>query len=259
MNKRILAAAALLGLAGLACGFGGTAPTATPIIVVVTSTPVPTVEQPAPTAVQPTLSQGQPTQSTGSSSSGLPFSDDFTDPSSGWASGSYNGGNMGYGNGYYFIKVTTGGDLLYNTAPMNGVSDAVVSVDTVQYDAPSDNNTAVGIVCRLQNDSSGDGYDFRLSGSGMFSVVMYNNGGYTSLMPGNQAWQPAPSANQGNVSNHIVVSCSGNHLTFKVNGKTLFDATDNTFSSGGFGLLGAVYDNNSTAEFHFTDFQAKAP
>jgi len=184
MNKRILAATVILGLAGMACGLGGTVPTATPTIASLPPTAMPTVVQPTPTVEQPTQTVAQPTQSTGSSSSGLPFSDDFTDSSTGWANGSYNGGRIGYGKGYYFIKVTTGGDLLYSAAPLNSVSDAVISVDSVQYDAPSDNNTAVGIICRLQNDSSGDGYDFRLAGNGMFSVVMYNNGSYNSLLPG---------------------------------------------------------------------------
>ena len=90
-------------------------------------------------------------------------------------------------------------------------------------------------------------------------MVKYANNSFTSLLPGTDEWQDAPSVNLGNVSNHIVITCNGTHLTFTVNGTTLFDGTDNTFSSGGFGLLGVVFEDNATAEFHFTSFQAKAP
>ncbi len=245
MNKRILAAAVILGLGVMACGFGGTRSTATPTIV---SLP--------PTAMPPLV---QPTQSSGSSPSGLPFSDDFSNPGNGWAIGDYGRGSVGYGNGYYFVKVTAKSTTMYGAAAPYGISDVELSVDAVQFNAPRDNNTAYGVGCRVQDDSSNDGYYFRIGGDGEFSVVMYNNGSFTSLLPGTDTWQASHSANQGNISNHIVVSCNGNHLTFTVNGKILFDGTDNTLSSGGLVLLGVVYDDNASAEFHFTNFQARLP
>jgi hypothetical protein len=266
MNKRILVAAVILGLAVMACGFGGTAPTATPAIVRLPPTAIPPVVQPTQAAVQPTQAVVQPTQAvvqptqpSGSSSSGLPFSDDFTDSTTGWEAGSYSDGTVGYGNGYYFVKVNVKGDNLYGAAAADGISDVAISVDGAQFDAPSDNNTSYGVICRLQNDSSNDGYYFKISGDGDFSATLYDNGSFTSLLAGTDEWQASPSVNQGNVSNHFDVSCNGDHLTFKINGKVLYDGTDQTFSSGGFGLVGAVYDDAATAEFHFTSFQAKAP
>ncbi len=259
MNKRILMAAVILGLAVMACGFGGTGATATPAIVNLPPTAMPPVVQPTQPVAQPTQQVAQPTQSSGSSPSGLPFSDDFTDSSSGWEKGSYSDGTVGYGNGYYFVNVTTKGDNLYGAAAANGISDVQISVDANQFSGPSDNNTSFGVICRLKNDSSNEGYYFRITGDGDFSVVKYENGSFTSLLPGTDEWQAASSVNQGNISNHFLVSCNGDHLTFAVNGKLLFDGTDQTFSSGGFALVGAVYDDNATAEFHFTSFQAKAP
>jgi hypothetical protein len=261
MNKSILLAAVVLGLAVMACGLGGTLPPATATGM---SQPAPTI----PPAVQPTMPPVvqattapavHPTQSGGSSASGLPISDDFTNSNSGWEDGSYSDGSVGYGNGYYFVKVTTKGDNLYGAAAANAISDVVISVDAAQFDAPSDNNTGYGVICRLQNDKSNNGYYFRIGGDGQYSVVMYNNNTFTSLLPNSDVWQDAPAANQGNVSNHLVVSCNGNHLTFTVNGQTVFDGTDNTFAAGGLALMGVVYDDSSTAEFHFTSFQAKAP
>jgi len=86
-----------------------------------------------------TQTVAQPTQSTGSSSSGLPFSDDFTDSSTGWANGSYNGGSIGYGKGYYSLKLPQGATFCTCAAPLNSGIRRGISVDSVQYDAPSDN------------------------------------------------------------------------------------------------------------------------
>ena len=259
MNKRILIAAVLLGLAMMACGFSATPPTPTATFGSLPNTGPPVAQATMPPLAQPTQTLAPPAQSGGNSASGLPFSDDFSSPITAWEAGTYSDGSVGYGDGYYFVKVTTKSEDLYGAAAANSISDVVISVDAAQFDAPSDNNTGYGVICRLQNDNSSNGYYFRIGGDGKFSVVMYNNGGFTSLVPGTDVWQDSLAANQGNASNHLVVSCNGNHLTFTVNGKTLYDGTDNTFSSGGMALLGAVYDDNATAEFHFTGFQAKAP
>jgi hypothetical protein len=224
---------------------------------VVQATAAPVVQATAPPATAAPVVH--PTQSGGSSASGLPFSDDFTNSNSGWEDGAYSDGSVGYGNGYYFVKVTTKGDNLYGAAAANAIPDVVISVDASQFDAPSDNNTGYGVVCRLQNDNSNDGYYFRIGGDGQYSVVKYANATFTSLLSGSDVWQAAPSINQGNVSNHLVASCSGSHLTFTVNGTVLFDGTDNTFPAGGMALMGVIYDDSATAEFHFTSFQAKAP
>jgi hypothetical protein len=242
MNKRIGLAAVILGLAIMACGFGPTMPTAKSIIGSLLPTPMPPLAQ-----------------SGISSPGGLPFSDDFTSPGTGWEVASYTDGSVGYGSGYYFVKVTMQGDDLYGAAAAGGISDVAISVDAQQFTAPTDNNTAYGVICRLQNDSSNDGYYFRITGDGNFSVALYNNGSFYSLLPGTDEWAAAPSAKPGNVINHLVATCNGSQLTFTVNGTILFNGSDTTFSSGGLGLLGAVYDNNATAEFHFTRFQAKAP
>ena len=139
MNKSILVAAIILALAVMACGFGAAAETPTPIIEIVTATPMPPAVQPTQQVAeatqppvqatqppaQPTQPAVQPTQSSASSASSLPFSDDFTNPNSGWEAGTYADGSVGYGNGYYFVKVTTKNSDLYGSAELDGISDSV--------------------------------------------------------------------------------------------------------------------------------------
>lgn len=170
----------------------------------------------------------------------------------------YSDGSVGYGNGYYIVQATTNGDNMYGESPLENISNVEIAVDATQFSAPDNNNTAICVICRLQNDDSNDGYYFRISGDGFYSVIVHSNDSFNSLLSGD-TWQDAPVVNQGNITNHLDVTCNADHLIFVVNGSTIFDGTDGTFSSGGIGLIGAVYEDNATAEFHYNNFNAKAP
>ena len=254
MKKKILVPVLILGLAVMACSLGSVLTPATP-----TNVPPPPPTEAPPTEIPPTEVPATQAQQSNAGNSGiLPLTDDFVDSNSGWEVDSYSDGSVGYGNGFYFVSATVKGDNMYGSAPLDNIQNVVISVDATQFSAPDNNNTGFGVICRLQNDNSNDGYYFRISGDGYYSVIAHYNDTFNSLLTGD-TWQDAPAVNQGDVTNHIDVTCNGNQLTFVVNGSTLFDGTDNSFSSGGIGLLGAVYEDNATAEFHFTSFSAKAP
>jgi hypothetical protein len=248
----------------MACSLGSVLNAPTPTIATVPPIPVMPATQAPATMAPATMSPAtlpavtQPPVGSGGSSSALPFTDDFIDPNSGWEVGSMSDGSFGYGNGYYFVKATTNGTNMYGAAALSNIQNVEINVDAAQFSAPDNNNTGYGVICRLQTDGSDDGYYFRISGDGYYSVIAHYNDTFNSLLTGD-TWQDAPSVNQGNVSNHIDVTCNGNQLTMVVNGTTVFTGMDDHFSSGGMALLGAVYEDNSTAEFHFTSFSATNP
>lgn len=249
MNKKMIVPPILMAVAVLGCSFSSVvtpAPTNVPPVV------VPTV------VVQP-----MQTREVQTSLTVLPFTDDFSSVSTGWEVGSYDNGSVGYGSGYYFVKATANGVNMYGVAfqsdqstSMRTVQDVVIEVDATQVSGPSDNNTGYGIICRLQ--TSDDGYYFRIGGDGTYSVDVVSGGSFKTLLVGDR-WQAASSVNQGNATNHLVVTCNADHLTFAVNDTTLLDKYDSTFTAGGMGLLGAVYEDNTNAEFHFTNFKASQP
>ena len=246
MHKKIFIPVFVLAFTVLACALN---PAAT-----VAPTNVPPAVQPTqPPVIQPTLPPVlQPT------ASNVLFSDDFSNPNSGWEIGDYSGGSVGYGSGYYFVKTIKTSINMYGMNSMN-VQDVVIEVDAAQFDAPSNNNTGYGIICRLQTgDKADEGYYFRISGDGYYSVDVAVGGTFTSLLSG-ENWQAASPVIQGDSINHLVVTCNGTYLKFEVNGVTMYSGNDSTFSSGNIGLMGATYEDNSTAEFHYTNFVTSQP
>ena len=271
MNKKMIASPILMAFAVLACSFGSViAPTPTNVPPVVPTDVPPVVPTDVPPVVPtdvppvvPTMVQPTQTSEVQSSLTNLPFIDDFSNVNSGWEIGSYDTGSVGYGSGYYFVKATSNGVNMYGAAFQNDqgtaiydVQDVVIEVNAAQVSGPSDNNTGYGVICRLQ--TSDDGYYFRIGGDGTFSVDVAAGGNFTSLLTGDR-WQAADSVIQGNAANYLAVTCNGDHLIFEVNGVTLFDGYDSTYTVGGMGLLGIVYEDNATAEFHFTNFLAVQP
>ena len=136
--------------------------------------------------------------------------------------------------------------------------NVVVQVNAAQFSAPVNNNTAYGVICRLQKDGSSDGYYFRISGTGYYSVIRREGDRLISLLTG-EIWQSSPSIKKGYEANVIRVTCNDDQLSFQVNGKMLFEGTDDAFNSGGIGLLGAVYEDNATAEFHYSNLSVEKP
>jgi hypothetical protein len=254
MKKRILIPTIVLGLAVMACSLGSLTTAATPTIAPPPPAPILPATQ-APTTAAPVT---QPPIINIGNSGALPFTDDFVDPTSGWEVDTFGGGSIGYGNGYYFVLATKNGTNMYGSPLLNFVDNVEINVDATQFSAPDNNNTGYGVICRLQKDDTDDGYYFRISGDGYYSVIAHYNDEFNSLLSGD-TWQEAPTVNQGDVTNHIDAICNGNQLTFIVNGTTVYTGTDDHFSSGGVGVLGAVYEDNATAEFHFTSFSATAP
>jgi len=249
MNKKLFASVIVLAFAVLACSFSS--------VVTPTPTNVPPV---VPTAVVVQPTQTSPVQQ---SLTELPFIDDFSNVNTGWEIGDYDNGSVGYGSGYYFVKATSKGVNMYGAAFQNdqttaiyNVQDVVIAVDVSQVSGPSDNNTGYGVICRLQTGD--EGYYFRIGGDGTFSVDVASGGNFTTLLAGDR-WQAASSVNQGNATNHLVVTCNADHLIFEVNGVALFDKYDSTYTAGGIGLLGVIYEDNAAAEYHFTNFMASKP
>ncbi len=195
---------------------------------------------------------------TATAASKVLFEDDFSDPASGWEDRNLYGGSVGYGDGYYFVKATEKGNNLSGTLNVDNIPNVIIRVNASQISGPVNNNTAFGVICRLQNDGSQDGYYFRISGTGYFSVIRRTGDILSSLVPGD-TWNASPSISKAGDINSIMVTCEGDTLSFTVNGTTLFEGNDTAFTSGGVALLGAVYEDNASAEFHYTNFSAREP
>jgi len=195
------------------------------------------------------------TTETQAPSTNIVFQDDFSSSSSGWEVGDYNGGSVGYENGYYSVIATDAGVNMYGAAGKN-FSDVTISVEATAVQGPSNDNNGYGIICRKNPDPSSDnGYYLRISADGYYSIAKADENGFTDLV----AWTESSTVRQGTKSNTIVASCIGNTLKLEVNGTVLAQANDSTYSSGDIALMSVVYEEGSTTKVQFDNLVVRKP
>lgn len=153
------------------------------------------------------------------------FSDDFSDPNSGWVTYDEYDGRVRYYNGCFYIKdYTSPPESMYGEAERY-FTDFILEVETWLVGGTDDNWQAVG--CRFQDEDNG--YDFAISADGYYTMVKWVNGNDTVFSG------PTYSShiNQGvGAVNLIHIECIGDSLSLSVNGHFLTSVTDSTFSGG---------------------------
>jgi hypothetical protein len=193
----------LLGLALLGGGafalFG--TPSATPLP---SSTRLPTA---SPTAVPPATPEGQL------------LSDDFSEPSSGFAVQNDADGGVAYGDGFLEISVLR--ERVEWISPSERVESQDVDVRVVAWQVSGPARNEVAVLCRWMDQ--GNYTAFAISGDETFSIWQKRDG-ETDRM---RDWSPATAAAITiGEPQQIHVTCLGSSLTFEVNGVVLAQVTD---------------------------------
>jgi hypothetical protein len=176
----------------------------------------------------------------------LPHSDDFSDSSSGWESGSWNHGSVEYTDGKY--RVTSLGDAWFMWGePYMKFSDTVMEVDAAQVSGPESNNTGYGFFCRRnETEETSTGYALLISGDGYYSIQKSTGGDYEFLLEWIQsdAILPPPAVNL------LRAECGGNTLRLFANGELLAEVTDADYSTGDIALIAVSFEPEPvTVEF----------
>jgi hypothetical protein len=105
--------------------------------------------------------------------------------------------------------------------------------------AATDEATAEADSATLPNANNGDGYLFLVEGSGRFAIMRSRGRSVTPLVN----WTSNSVINTGPADNRIRAVCLGDYLAMYVNGTFVGDATDDTYTSGQVGLVGAAASN----------------
>jgi hypothetical protein len=188
------------------------------------------------------------------STSGKPlYSDDFSDPNSGWlrASNDPDLNSMGYENGRYHILEKKPGHQAWSSPPGSPVfSDFAAEVEATQEDGP--NNNGYGFVMR--RDTAGNAYNFVISGNGNYRFDKLVGGKWTEILP----WTWSSSIKTGRATNNIRVEAAGDKFTFYVNGAKIGEAQDSTILSGRIGLVVGAYDDDPNAHISFDNLRVWA-
>jgi hypothetical protein len=182
--------------------------------------------------------------------------DDFSDPASGWEIGEYSIGGVGYDTGEYFIRCDNNDGYIWGQR-FEWFGDVTIELTTRQASGPDNDNTGYGVMCRVNYDPDVgglNGYAFLVAGDGFYKVARYVEGDSYDLVE----WTESVSVRQGSGSNNLRVICSGDQLTFYVNGVLLAETWDETFPSGDVALFGTTYEPG-VAEFRFDNFSLTSP
>ena len=193
----------LLGLAllgGGAFALYGT-PSAAPLP---SSTRLPTA---SPTAVPPPTPSGQL------------LSDDFSEPSSGFAVQNDTDGGVAYVDG--FLEVSVLRERVEWISPSERVASQDVDVQVVAWQVSGPARNEVAVLCRWMDQ--GNYTAFAISGDGTFSIWQKRDGETRRL----RDWSPATDAAiTSGEPQQIHVTCVGSSLAFEVNGVLLAEVTD---------------------------------
>lgn len=186
----------------------------------------------------------------------LPYFDDFSSPSTGWDAYEDEYGIIKYESGTYTIR-TKIKDWYADGWAFRYFRDVVITLNATSTRGPSSNDYGFAIGCKTQ--INGDTYWFEVLMSGYYYVGMWTDNGeeYVNLLPGD-SWRASNAIHTGRGTNHVSVTCNNGFLKLEVNGETLFQGTDYTFSDGDI-VLSVISYSDLPAEFQFDDLSVTAP
>jgi hypothetical protein len=179
------------------------------------------------------------------------FSDDFSDPLSGWDVRRDPDAVTDYLDGEFVILVGKPDTALWSK-PNRYMTDVSVEVDAREVAGPDDN--LFGVICRYQD--SDNFYRLVIAGNG-YAGITKRAGGTVSVISGPHL-AISNAVQRGQATNHIQAICLGNQLTLYVNGELVAQATDGDFTAGDTGLLAAA-GKHPGIEIHFSSYLVKAP
>jgi len=172
-------------------------------------------------------------------SSGLIYSDDFSNDKSGWSTGPENVFSSGYKNGKYQIIAQTG---MYTSVCIPPIfTNFAIEVEASIEEGSSGSDYGV-ILRRVDDDNF---YRFKISELGYYSCDKKQNGQWIDIIP-----LTSYSAIQtGKATNIIKAECKGDMFTFYVNSVKLRGCKDSSFASGNIGLEVGSSDGVVQASF----------
>jgi hypothetical protein len=183
---------------------------------------------------------------------GLIFSDNFSNPESGWDRIDQTDYYADYFNNAYRITVNSKMSDSWANPDDNIFGDVSILVDATKKGGPDDND--FGVICRYQN--ANQFYYAVISSDGYFGITKVTS--VSSKLIGRDSVEFSDAIHQGFATNHIRFDCNGNKLSLYVNGQQLDQQTDGEYATGNVGLIAGTYDTPGT-DILFNNFFVYKP
>lgn len=180
----------------------------------------------------------------------LPWSDDFSDPASGWKVELDASAEVGYHDGVMRVLIHSPNCLAWASAGRE-LSDFHLTVEATQVAGPDDNE--YGVMARMRD--SGHFYRFSISGDGYYLVNKYDGEEWTPL---GGDWTPTEAIHPGAATNRLEVVCQGTTMTFLVNGVQVVQIEDDSYRRGDVGLYAGSFFEPGV-EVHFDNLSVTEP
>ncbi len=180
----------------------------------------------------------------------LLWSDDFSDPASGWQAESDASAEVRCYEGVMSLLVKVPNRLAWASAGRE-FSDFRLAVEATQVAGPDDNE--YGVLVRMRD--ADHFYRFSISGDGYYLVSKYDGGAWEVL---NGDWTSSAAIHLGAVTNLLEIVCRGATMTFLVNGVTLTQVEDSSYSRGDVGLYAGSFFEPGV-EIHFDNLTVAKP
>ena len=182
----------------------------------------------------------------------LLFSDDFSDPSSGWPISNEPDYIDDYYNGVYRMVENQENTTSWAYPDDYSFTDVSIYVDATKNGGPDEND--MGVICRFQDD---DHFYFGLiTSDGYYGIIKMTLGEFSVL--GAEYLEYSDLINQGSATNHIRLDCIGDVLTLYANGNQLNLQTDAEYTHGNVGLIIGTYETPGT-DILYDNFTVQQP
>jgi len=161
------------------------------------------------------------------------FSDDFSNPLSGWPTIQNANGGYGYRDDGYHIFINEQETAFWAKTNRED-TDASVYVDAKPVSGGA--NGYYGLLCRVHDDQNF--YYFVIRSNRDYNIGKYKNGEFQPLL--SNIWKQSDAIHQGNRINRLRAECVGDTLRFYANNVLLGKVSDSDFSDGFSGLIAAA-------------------
>lgn len=177
------------------------------------------------------------------------FSDNFSDPNSGWDVGSNDEVSVYYSEGEYFIEVNPDNYYAWSN-PYQWFEDVIIQVVGYPYQTTGEGD--YGVLCRYQDVDNF--YALEISEDGYYSIWKMENGETISLVD----WEYSAVIPTDGSQVLITAGCIENRLVLVVGETVLAEVIDNSFSAGDVGLIAGTW-NTGGFIIGFDNYEVYAP
>lgn len=158
----------------------------------------------------------------------LPYTDDFSNPQSGWQTLNDLSADVKYDSGALRITVKQENVTQWSAAGKL-FKDGVIEVDAKPIAGPTDNG--FGILFRMKDRKNY--YHFEISSDGYWKAGWVVDGAWKDWAD----WQPHPAIKTNGESNRLKVVMKGEKFTFFINDQEITTIEDKQFAQGDIALF----------------------